>query len=96
MNNEQGDGFTNKVIMAIFITVICFTVTVLVYNWLGRDVQDSLINMFFALIMSELTALGTIKVTKTIKKNGKKGLDEPSPEEALPEEESSDAPETGE
>jgi len=72
---KQKDQNINRVIFAIFITVIIFTVTVLAYNWLGRDVQDSLINMFFALIMSELTALGGIKITKTVKA-GKK-TDEP-------------------
>ena len=69
------DQNINRVIFAIFITVIIFTVTVFVYNWLGRQVQDSLINMFFALIMSELTALGSIKITKTVK--ARKKTDEP-------------------
>ena len=92
MNSEQGDRFTNKVIFAIFFTVIFFTITVLVYNWRGLQVQDSLINSFFVLITFELGALGSIKITKTIKKNAKKNLGEPPPEETAPDEELSEAP----
>ena len=63
---RQKDQFINRVIFAIFFTVIAFTVTVIAFNGFGLQVQDSLINMFFALITFELGALGALKVTKTV------------------------------
>ena len=81
MSKQPGDQFINKVILTIYFTVIIFIITVFVYDWTGHEVQDSLINMFFALIMAELAALGTIKVSKTVTGNGEKNSDDPAEEE---------------
>lgn len=57
----------NKIIVAMFFTVLAFIVTVLVYNYHSLQVQDSLINGFYVLMGAELTAMGGIKITKTVK-----------------------------
>ena len=60
----------NKVIFALLLTALVFVVTVLVFNFRGVEVQDTLINMFFMMITAELATMGGIQITKKIK-NGK-------------------------
>jgi len=68
----------NKIVIVIYLTVLAFILAVFVYDWTGRLVQDSLINMFFVLITGELATLGEIKITKTVKGTGTEA--EPPPE----------------
>lgn len=54
----------NKMLLILLFTIIAFVVTVLVYNALGLQVQDSLINMFLGAATAELVAMGGIKAFK--------------------------------
>ena len=60
----------NKILLVVLVTGLLFVVTVLVYNFHDKQVQDSLINMFLGALTAELATMGGIKAFK-IKKGGK-------------------------
>lgn len=58
--------FSKKIIILMFITMITFTVTMIVTYWFKDGVPDSLIEPFFAFFGIEGGALGIIKVAETV------------------------------
>ena len=79
MNRAKAAAGTLTVfVVAVFLTVIAYTVTVLVFNWTGREVQDSLNTGFYGLFGAEFGITGGIQVVKTIKTflEGRKKKDE--------------------
>ena len=61
--------FAKKVILIMFITIICFAGVVCFYNWHGREVQTELIIGFFSIFGGEFGALAWIKTKKCQNEN---------------------------
>ena len=65
-NKKDPMRFSKKVIILMFITMIAFTVTMIVTFWRFEAVPDSLIEPFFGFFGIEGGALGIIKVAETL------------------------------
>lgn len=50
------------ILTVLLLTVLVFAVTVIVFNALGLQVQDSLIHTFLGMCATELVAMGGIKI----------------------------------
>lgn len=70
--------FSKKIIILMFVTMILFTVTMIITFWRFQAIPDMLIEPFFGFFGIEGGALGIIKVSEVIsekleiKKGGKK------------------------
>ena len=70
--------FSKKIIILMFVTMILFTVTMIITFWRFQAIPDMLIEPFFGFFGVEGGALGIIKVSEVIsekleiKKGGKK------------------------
>lgn len=53
-----------KIVWSLIVTLVAFTVTVLFFNYNGKQVQPELITGFIAAITGELATMGGIKVFK--------------------------------
>lgn len=58
--------FSKKIIILMFVTMILFTITMIVTFWKFQAVPDMLIEPFFGFFGIEGGALGIIKVSETI------------------------------
>lgn len=58
--------FSKKIIILMFITMILFTITMVVTFWRFQSVPDALIEPFFGFFGIEGGALGVIKVSEVI------------------------------
>lgn len=58
--------FSKKVVILMFITMILFTITMIVTFWRFQTVPDALIEPFFGFFGIEGGALGVIKVSEVI------------------------------
>ncbi len=67
--------FSKKIIILMFITMIIFTVTMIITFWRFQAIPDMLIEPFFSFFGIEGGALGIIKVSEVIaeKMETKKG-----------------------
>jgi len=61
---DNGGEFSKKVVIASYITIILFTVTVFFFSWHYRPVPDSLIYSFFGTMGVELGSIAGIKIAK--------------------------------
>lgn len=58
--------FSKKIIILMFVTMIIFTVTMIVTFWNFQTVPDMLIEQFFGFFGIEGGALGIIKVSEVV------------------------------
>lgn len=58
--------FSKKIIILMFVTMITFTITMIVTFWRFQSIPDALIEPFFAFFGVEGGALGIIKVSEVI------------------------------
>ena len=61
----------NKMLLILVITILLFVIAVFTYNFLDKQVQPELINMFLAACIAELTTMGGIKAFKIKHKEDK-------------------------
>ena len=54
----------DKILLILLVTILAFVVTVIVFNFNGLQVQDSLINMFLGICGGELVTMGGIQIFK--------------------------------
>lgn len=54
----------DKMLLTLLITVLAFVITVLVYNYQGKFVQETLIQLFLGGIITEIATMGGIKIFK--------------------------------
>lgn len=57
-----------RIVWTLVVTLLLFTITVLVYNFMDKQVQPELIVAFFGAITGELVAMGGIKIAKVKQK----------------------------
>lgn len=53
-----------RIVWSLIITLVAFTVTVLFFNYNGKEVQPELITGFIVAVTGELATMGGIKVFK--------------------------------
>lgn len=58
--------FSKKIVILMFVTMILFTITMVVTYWIKDGVPDALIEPFFSFFGIEGGALGVIKVSENI------------------------------
>lgn len=66
MSKKQKMKFSKKIIILMFVTMIAFTVTMIVTFWKFQAVPDMLIEPFFGFFGIEGGALGIIKVSEVV------------------------------
>lgn len=66
MSKKNKMKFSKKIIILMFVTMILFTITMIVTFWKFQSVPDMLIEPFFAFFGIEGGALGIIKVSENI------------------------------
>lgn len=66
MANKNKMKFSKKIIILMFVTMILFTITMVVTFWRFQSVPDMLIEPFFSFFGIEGGALGIIKVSENI------------------------------
>ena len=66
MTKKNKMKFSKKIIILMFVTMILFTITMIVTFWKFQAVPDMLIEPFFAFFGIEGGALGIIKVSETV------------------------------
>lgn len=64
MSKKQKMKFSKKIIILMFVTMIIFTVTMIVTFWRFQAIPDMLIEPFFGFFGIEGGALGIIKVSE--------------------------------
>lgn len=64
--NKEPMRFSKKIVIAMFATMITFTVTMILTYWVKGGVPDSLIEPFFGFFGIEGGMLGAIKVAETL------------------------------
>ena len=65
-NKKEKMRFSKKIIIVMFVTMIVFTVTMIVTFWKFQAIPDTLIEPFFGFFGIEGGALGIIKVSENI------------------------------
>ena len=63
---KRGAGTLTVFVVAVFVTVLAYTVTALYFNWNGREIQDSVNTGFYSLFGCEFGITGIIQVAKTV------------------------------
>lgn len=66
MSKKNKMKFSKKIIILMFVTMITFTITMIVTFWKFGAVPDALIEPFFSFFGIEGGALGIIKVSENI------------------------------
>lgn len=66
MSKKQKMKFSKKIIILMFVTMIAFTITMIVTFWKFQAVPDMLIEPFFGFFGIEGGALGIIKVSEVV------------------------------
>ena len=66
MSKSNKMKFSKKIIILMFVTMIIFTLTMIVTFWRYQSIPDALIEPFFSFFGIEGGALGIIKVSEVI------------------------------
>ena len=66
MTKKNKMKFSKKIVILMFVTMILFTITMIVTFWKFQSVPDMLIEPFFSFFGIEGGALGIIKVSETV------------------------------
>ena len=66
MTKKNKMKFSKKIVILMFVTMILFTITMIVSFWKFQSVPDMLIEPFFSFFGIEGGALGIIKVSETV------------------------------
>nr|WP_325300284.1 hypothetical protein [uncultured Dysosmobacter sp.] len=65
-DSRRGGATLTAFVVAVFVTVLAYTVTALYFNWHGREIQDSVNSGFYGLFGCEFGITGIIQVAKTV------------------------------